>query len=198
MRRNLILSEAPLAYNKSASCSCRLALQDLNRALRGPKAGAPQPQQKQLQQQRAVPSACRLQPGYQHPAVPLEKAASASKVGPALQPSDLIEQSLQNLSLAAIPLHDCSWQKFFAVGLAVGRPKKLPPRCPQASAEAFRADAESCTANSTHRAADVACSGADAARAVPAAAGGAVPISRQPAHLMAAGNLSPCLAEVVL
>ncbi len=63
---------------------CRVALQELNKALRGPKAGHPQPQQKQLQQQRAVPSACRLQPAYQHPAGLQDRAGATVKVSPSL------------------------------------------------------------------------------------------------------------------
>ena len=87
--------------DQPASCSCRLALQDLNRALRGPRAGAQQPQQRQPQQQRAVPSACRLQPGYQHPAS-LDRAASASMVGPAWSPPSSPQLSLQTLPLVAL------------------------------------------------------------------------------------------------
>ena len=49
--------------------------------LRGPKAQQ-QPVQKQIQVQRAaVPTVCRLQPGFQHPAHLNDRAASAAKVG---------------------------------------------------------------------------------------------------------------------
>ena len=49
--------------------------------LRGPRAQQ-QPVQKQIQVQRAaVPTVCRLQPGYQHPAPLNDRVASAAKVG---------------------------------------------------------------------------------------------------------------------
>ena len=49
--------------------------------LRGPKA-LQQPVQKQIQMQRAaVPTVCRLQPGYQHPAQFNDTVAPAAKVG---------------------------------------------------------------------------------------------------------------------
>ena len=49
--------------------------------LRGPKA-LQQPVQKQIQVQRAaVPTVCRLQPGYQHPVQFNDRVAPAAKVG---------------------------------------------------------------------------------------------------------------------
>ena len=56
---------------------CRLALQELNRALRGPKA---QQQSQQRQLQKVHPPACRLQPGYQHHGSLADRAASTAKV----------------------------------------------------------------------------------------------------------------------
>ena len=49
--------------------------------LRGPKAQQ-QPVQKQIQVQRAaVPTVCRLQPGFQHPTQFNDRVVSAAKVG---------------------------------------------------------------------------------------------------------------------
>ncbi len=56
---------------------CRLALQELNRALRGPKAQQ-QPQQRQLQ--KVHPLACRLHSGYQHHMSLADRAAATAKV----------------------------------------------------------------------------------------------------------------------
>ncbi|CAK0786325.1 hypothetical protein CVIRNUC_009538 [Coccomyxa viridis] len=60
-----------------------LALQELNRVLRGPKTQQ-QPVQKQIPVQRAaVPTVCRLQPGCQHPAQFNDRVAPAAKGGAA-------------------------------------------------------------------------------------------------------------------
>ena len=103
-----VSSAMPSWADEGLTCSlfsCRLALQELNRALRGPKA---QQQSQQRQLQKVHHPACRLQPGYQHHGSLADRAALNAKVRSLLHPT--VPSSVNSLVLtqAAVYVH-ASW-----------------------------------------------------------------------------------------
>lgn len=169
---------------RAEGCACRLALQELNRALRGPKAQQHLQQRQLQQQQKPAPAACRLKPGYQDPACIPDKAASTAKVSTAFRCA-CQEHCWPYSSKACVPCtrHSRTHAGPFCVccGGQCFNTRHF------GAEKAWNAVAGSCCANSAHRATHVACSGADAAGALQAAAGRALPSSCNSAHLLAPG-----------